>query len=167
MRTSFVTMLELGSQAILEMAGVYNSPMPGVKPAGYSRTGQQVFVSDALVNNADATLGESFAHAYTAIVMPFGILHKKELQYLSYIAAVSKAPKLISTLDRLYAERKGEVFAVTLLKAVKSSNRHALGVVAAVKIYNNWDLMSPAQKSIVIVMLGGADLPSRTRQSAL
>lgn len=155
MKEKFVQMLEQGTQAILEMAGVFNQPRQGARAAGFSRTGQQVFVLNALANSADKDTGVAFAHAYAAIISPFGVFQKKEWDYLQYLAAASKAPKLLEVLDRLYSERKGETFAATILKAVKSTHRHALGVVASVKIYNNWGIMSPAQKAIAIVMLGG------------
>ncbi len=155
MKKEFLIMLQTASDAILEFSGIFNQPGPGKQAAGFSRTGQQVFTLVQLASSNDGTAGEQFAHAYAAIISPFGVFKKKEWDYLSYLAAASKAPKLLAALDKLYTEKKGETFAATILKAVKTGHRHALGAVAAIKIYNNWGIMSPAQKAIAIVMLGG------------
>lgn len=154
MKNSFQTMLQLGSQAALEASGVFNEPGPGRRAAGFARNGQQVFVLTALANSGDKNAGESLAHAYAATMIPFGIFGRKEHQYLSYLIAATKSERLLKVLDGLYDDRDGESFGATILKAVKTGHRHALGVVIAVRIYNNWGIMSPAMKAMSIAMLG-------------
>lgn len=153
MKDSLKQRLEAGSQSVLTLAGVYGSPHKGASPAGVSRLGANVYTLDTLANSTNLKAGMAVLHSFAAMVTPFNVLSKKEKERIAKIEKTSADPRLIEALNKEHMMRNGERFVATILKAVDSSGRHGLGVLAGVKLYDHWGVMSPAQKSIGIAVL--------------
>lgn len=142
------------SESVLTMAGVSSVPGPNNRPAGVSRTGRAVFVSNNIANSDDIQAGAAFLHILTMFVAPFNVLSKKDKESIDRGTKIASNPRLIRALDIENANRNAGKFGATLIKAVGSVTSHALAATTAFKLYDHWGVMSPAQKSIAIGAMG-------------
>lgn len=146
--------LELKALALLNMAGLSHEPQRGYRPAGNSITGRQIYTSDALASSSDVTAGAKLVHVLTAFLTPFNVLTKKEKDGVNAISKTSQDKKLIHELSTESQNRNLSSFSRKILSAVGANTNHAAGVVSAKKLYDHWGVMSPAQKSLAIAVLG-------------
>lgn len=153
MKQKLIDKFELGADSVLALSGIFSSIAKDAVYAGVSKTGAAVFTSKSLATSSDLKLGATLVHFFASLVTPFNVLDKAEKEALKRTEQNSGNPKLIKTLDDLYDNHKGEVFGATILKAAGSTGRHGLGVTAAIKLYDHWGVMSPAQKSLSIAAL--------------
>jgi hypothetical protein len=142
------------TDGILAMAGVFSSPGQGRRPAGNSKMGQAVFISQNLAGSSDIRAGAALLHALRAFVEPFNVLNKKDKESFDALIKTSSNKSLIDALDNEHLKRNGESFSVTLIKAIGALTSRTLAVVTALKIYDHWGVMSVAQKSVVIAAMG-------------
>lgn len=145
---------ELQSLALLSMAGLSHEPKQGYRPAGNSITGRQIYTSDALANSPDITAGAKLVHVLTAFLRPFNVLTTKEKDAVNHLAKTSQDKKLIDDLSTESQNRNLSSFSRKILSAVKANVNHEAGKLSAQKLYDHWGVMSPAQKSLAIAVLG-------------
>ena len=146
--------IEQISNGILAMAGIFASPSKNAKPVGNSKSGAPVFVSPEIAGSADTRSGAALLHMLAMFVQPFHVLNKKEKEGMQKLIKTSSDSKLFAVLDREHMNRNGESFAATLIKAIGAPTSHMLAVVTALKIYDHWGVISPAQKSLAIAAMG-------------
>lgn len=154
MKKEVMQKIERISSGILELAGIFATENQTTTYAGVSRTGADVFTSKALASSPDITLGAQLIFALAGFVAPFNVLSKKEDEALKRAAKDITDRRLYAVLDKLYQDQKGDTFAATLIKAAGAPVDSRLSIVCAVKVYDHWGVMSPAQKSMVIAAMG-------------
>lgn len=151
--------------AVLQNAGVYASAGEGRVSIGTNTQGKTVYGDQAMMQNADSGVGQSFINTLTGVIDPFGALTSEDNGTLRAMGSVASDVNFLGQLTALQqsGDTKGFVnAAITRLggSAVKNASsdpatQDTLGTgFAAYQLYQNWDRMSPAQKSIGLATLG-------------
>lgn len=153
------------SAGTLRTAGLSSSPAPGMVPIGNDTTGRPVYSSEALLKSDDTGLGSNFVEGLKAVVDPFGTFSREDSNTLQKVATVANDGALLANLTAMQANGDTKGFVNTLLARTSPGVTKALGAgektqetvgaaFTAYQLAQNWDRMSPAQKSLGIASLG-------------
>lgn len=169
------------SESAAKVAGISNTQTPNSTFVGNNSRGQPVYADTELLKSNDITQGTAFVSTLKGALDPLGVFSKEDATALDKVGAVAGDANFINNLSLLYknGDKKGFVAALSNRlgnSAIKNANldpKDKAGLGAALSAYNlyqNWDSMSGAQKSLGIASLGiqgyryagsGKDLASR------
>lgn len=169
------------SEGVSKIAGISSEPSKTNTFVGNNSRGQPVYADTALLKSNDTTQGTAFVNTLKGALDPLGVFSKEDATALDKVGAVAGDANFINNLSILYknGDKKGFVTALANRlgsSAIKNANldpKDKAGLASALGLYNlyeNWDRMSGAQKSLGIASAGiqayryagsGKDLASR------
>lgn len=149
----------------MRAAGISDTPKNGFAPAGFGANGKQVYVNKELAQSSDVTQGQKFTEGLSQVLEPFGVLPSKEYDTLKNIGIIASDLQLIGSLTDAYQRGDKKAFVNTLLNKLQrpainklvSSKTDRAGLNAAVdaiQLFQNWDRLSPASRSMAIASIG-------------
>lgn len=168
-----------GAAPVIQSAGMSFTPRPGYQLSGYDPAGQPVYMSSELANADDPGLGTYQASTLGAVLDPLGIFSAADGETFNAMAQAAGDINLLNDLSTLQANGDTSGFVNTVMgrfgygalsQVQDSQDRAGLeGAYSAYQLYNNWDRMSSAQKSLALSSLGikgykystGEDLSSK------
>ena len=169
------------SESVSRVAGISNAASNTNTFVGNNSRGQPVYAETALLKSNDTNEGNAFVKTLKGALDPLGVFDKEDSTALDKIGTVASDANFINNLSLLYqnGDKKGFVAALTNRlgnSAIKNADldpKDKAGLASALGLYNlyeNWDRMSGAQKSLAIASAGiqgyryagsGKDLASR------
>jgi hypothetical protein len=160
------------SGTVLSAAGLTTQPLPNTMPVSVNSSGQTVYASTPLVRSARVESGAELVQGAQEAIAPFNALSVEDQVSLNTIAANASDASTLATLGD-YAQRgDAKGFINTALIATKQPTIDALtkdmtdpskqaqaqgglsSAYTAHQLYQNWGVMSPAQKALGIASLG-------------
>lgn len=161
--------LATGSNAVLNTAGIYNRGATGRRNIGLATDGSRVFGDERLLQNEDGTTGAQLTNGLGTLMSDMGALSDPDdIASWENVKNTSADQALKDKLTALYAnqdktgfidavqEKLGQPTVSQINKDPKSS-KNADGLktaFSAYQLYNNWDRMSPGQKSLGLAATG-------------
>lgn len=157
---------------VLAAAGIHESPQPNTVPIGVNTRGAKIYADRSLVNSSNIAAGSQMVAGIKEVVAPLNVLSVEDTKTLDGIASVASDVNTIASLTDAAQRKDQKAFVNILLNKTKQSatdlvsgqfttdkgkSQAAGGVGAAyvaAQLYENWNSMSPAQKSMGIAALG-------------
>lgn len=151
--------------ATLSMAGISTQPLAGTTNIGVNSSGQQTYANTALLKSPDATAGTATMGALRQALDPLGAFSNEDASAWDKTATVAGDVSLTASLTDAAARGDTKSFVNTALGAFKQptidaltkdpQNKAGLGAAfSAFQLSQNWNSMSPAQKSLGLASLG-------------
>lgn len=162
--SSAATISQSGS--VLRSAGIIDTPAVNFQPIGNDNGGRPQYANSQLMRSVDINTGSNQVQTLQGVLSPMGVFsNEQDRSTLQTIAGAASDASLIAQLGDAYQRHDKKGFINTLLSAVQQPTINALtkdpqnqaglaGAFTAYQIMNNWDRMSPAQKSLAIANLG-------------
>lgn len=159
----FAPQAAVQSSAALANAGISSQQYPGFEAAGVDSSGRPVFSNAALASSSNAQAGATLASTADNVLRPLGVFEGGE--GLNRIAETAGDVSFIAQLTDLQQRGDMKGFVETAVngmvgpisKGVSGDPQNQAGVTSAFTAYNlaqNWERMSPAQKSLGLATLG-------------
>ncbi len=160
------------SAGVLSTAGVYDQPVPNSMPVSVGPTGNTLYSSIPLMRNASVEPGAKLVQGVQTAVAPFNALTEEDNFNLSAIASGASDVATLASLTDAADRGDAKGFINTALTAVKipatdyvtsgiddaKTKEQAGGGISSAytahQLYQNWGVMSPAQKALGLAALG-------------
>lgn len=144
-----------GGTRILGGIGIYNTPKAGSSIVGSNTFGTPVWSSDALKNNKDIGLGGTAIGSIGTLYGSVGAF-KDESEAASFANIGQRAADetYLKQLDSFKSVDDAAAFTAAITNVTGADSDGASAHYAASKIYDNWNLLSPAQKSAAVAGMG-------------
>lgn len=159
--TKEVLEAEVPSTAVLASAGMSTQPQPGYFKAGYNSNGQAVYSNTSMSKSSDMTAGGEYVSTVRQVLEPTGIYSSEDAATWDRMTNSIDDPEYLRELSAYYNRGDSEGFMNSLtqrfsntdLNSIRNDPKNKAGVAAARSAYNlydNWDKMSAAQKTMGI-----------------
>lgn len=141
------------AHTVLNATGVTKTPTPQDILVGHDFTGQKVFSAPQLANSTDVTKGGAAIQTSGMALGAMGAFeHKADISSYMDIGLAAQDQNYHQELDKFKDNEDPNGFVEALKKVNKDQNS---GIdYTAYKLYENWNNLSPAQKSIAIAGSG-------------
>lgn len=158
--------LEIQTKATNNSMGVSSKPTPDSVLTGYTNQGQPQYSIRSLALSNNPTAGAQHVNTLQTMMAPLGVLNNKtDASNLQTVAAGAGDAAFAAKLTDLYQKGDRAGFAAAILNKFQKPIFDNLGVgpktqetaatlVSAYNLYNQWDKLSPTQKSIGLASLG-------------
>lgn len=148
------------SSAVLGAAGIYANQQPNTQAIGVNSSGQTNYASIPLMRSSYGGAGYDVTNDLKNTLAPIGAVDQQDSANMDKIASSAQNEDHVAQLDKLNKDGDTKGFVNTLLdnvgagKDIKRNSQDLQTAFAAHQVAQNWDTMSPAQKSLAIAGVG-------------
>ncbi len=163
-KDQFLDFAAVGS-AFNSATGVSYKPSQDTStPAGLDKNGKTFFTNPSYANNSNSESGKTYTDHFQSMFAPFGILSNDHIDKLQSIGGTAADTDLLQNLTNKLnngaTEKEFHKDVFDALGATPAKEGAGLNaVLASHLLYNKWDNLSPAQKSLGLSQVGIQSVP--------
>lgn len=140
---------------ILGAVGISGMPRQGYSPVGSDFSGATVYSSDALKNSVNMNIGKDSIQKTGTLFGSVGVFKDlNEATTFNSIGEKSSDPLYVQQLDSYKSAGDAKGFKDTLATIVPEAADPNESTYTSFKLFENWNLLSPAQKSAAVAAVG-------------
>lgn len=164
-----VTKALLSAGMTMNNAGVSYAPAEGQQSIGVNFSGQPLYASAALMQSTNGAAGASVVLGLGKGLAPLGVITDADQGELDTLSRTVSSDRMRDRLDTLAADGDGKGFVSAALSAtgVGSASQNQPQAYAAHQLYQAWNRLSPAQKSLSLASLAAQGVQSRIGSRAV